>query len=85
MPDVDGIEAIQRLRELPAQSATPIIAVSASATPEVEARTLAAGANAFLAKPVNMQGLLKTVAHLLRIEPASSARSDATVPQGLRA
>jgi len=85
MPEVDGIEAIRRLRELPVQSATPIIAVSASATPEVEARTLAAGANAFLAKPVNMQGLLKTVAHLLRIEPASSARSDATVPQGLRA
>jgi|GEM_PF-1756892 len=85
MPEVDGIEAIRRLRELPVQSTTPIIAVSASATPEVEARTLAAGANAFLAKPVNMQALLKMVANLLRIEPAASARSGATVAQGLRA
>ena len=80
MPEVDGIEAIQRLRELPPQSATPIIAVSASATPEVEARTLAAGANAFVAKPVNMQALLKMVSSLLRIEPAAATRSGATVP-----
>jgi len=79
MPEIDGIEAIQRLRELPAQSATPIIAVSASATPEVEARTLEAGANAFVPKPVNMQALLKMVSNLLRIEPAASARSGAIV------
>jgi len=79
MPEVNGVEAIRRLRQLPAQSATPIIAVSASATPEVEASTLAAGANAFVAKPVNMQGLLKMVGKLLHMEPAESARSGSTV------
>jgi signal transduction histidine kinase len=79
MPEVNGIEAIRRLRQLPAQSGTPIIAVSASATPEIEALTLAAGANAFVAKPVNMHGLLKMVTGLLHMEPADPVMSGATV------
>jgi signal transduction histidine kinase len=73
MPDMDGIQAIQRLRTLPGFAVTPIVAVSASATPEVEARTLAAGANAFVAKPVNLKALMQVVSSQLRAAGADSA------------
>jgi signal transduction histidine kinase len=67
MPDLDGVQAIQRLRCMPGFALTPIVAVSASATPEVEARTLAAGANAFVAKPVNLKALMQVVTSQLRV------------------
>jgi signal transduction histidine kinase len=67
MPDIGGLEVIRRLRRLPLLATTPIIAVSASATPEVEAHTLAAGANAFLAKPVDLKNLMHVTARLLQL------------------
>jgi signal transduction histidine kinase/DNA-binding NarL/FixJ family response regulator len=63
MPVMDGYEATQRVRLLPGLADVPIVATSASATQEVEARCRAAGANAFVSKPID-QGLLQ-----LTIEP----------------
>jgi len=73
LPDIGGIEVIRRLRTLPAHAATPIIAVSASATPEVESRTIAAGANAFLAKPLHLKTLMQRAARLLQISSVDGA------------
>jgi signal transduction histidine kinase len=68
MPDISGIEVISRLRKLPVLDTVPIIAVSASTTPEVEKSTLAAGANAFLAKPVDFKVLLQRTSSLLTLQ-----------------
>ena len=68
MPDMDGRQATIRLRELPALAQVPIIVVSASALGGDEEASLAAGANAFLAKPVNEDRLLEQIGRLLGIE-----------------
>jgi len=67
MPMMDGNETTQRIRRVPAWSALPVIAVTASATREDEAKCLAAGANAFLAKPVERDVLLRAIGNLLSL------------------
>ncbi|ATB40887.1 periplasmic sensor hybrid histidine kinase [Cystobacter fuscus] len=59
MPVMDGLEATHRIRQLPHGREVPILAVSASATQEDQDRSLAAGANAFIAKPIDHGVLLK--------------------------
>jgi CheY-like chemotaxis protein len=85
MPVMDGWEATRRLRQIPALAAVPIIATSASATPDVEARCRAAGASTFIAKPIEQNVLLDALARLMGLTwvyeepepaPAASAGKD---------
>ena len=68
MPVMDGLEATRRVRSIPGLAHTPILIASASATAGDESRSLAAGANAFLAKPIEEDTLLKVLGEHLRIE-----------------
>ncbi|TMH10642.1 MAG: response regulator, partial [Betaproteobacteria bacterium] len=52
MPVMNGLEATRRLRDKAAWRALPIIIVSTSASEADKHEALAAGANAFLAKPI---------------------------------
>ncbi len=61
MPVMDGVEAMGRIRQTPTLARTPIIAVSASATKEQEIRSFAAGANAFLSKPIDRDIMTRMV------------------------
>jgi CheY-like chemotaxis protein len=89
MPVMDGNETTQRIRRMPAWSTLPIIAVTASATRDDEARCLQAGANAFLAKPVDREVLLRAIGAQLSLHwiggaPASGpAGSDVEEGAGL--
>ena len=65
MPVMDGIEATRRIRWLPGLAHVQVIATSASATPEMEARSRSAGASAFIAKPIERAALLKAIEALL--------------------
>jgi len=62
---VDGIQAIRRIREDDELKETPIIALTALAMPGDRDRCLAAGANEYLAKPVNLRLLVERVTALL--------------------
>jgi CheY-like chemotaxis protein len=68
MPDMDGLEAIRRLRRNPRLAKLPIISVSASASKGDEATCLAAGANGFLPKPVNEHNLLSEIGTVLQLK-----------------
>lgn len=68
MPVMDGLEATRRLRSSPQTAALPIIATSASATTETEARSREVGANAFVSKPIQEPVLLHAVASLLQLD-----------------
>jgi CheY-like chemotaxis protein len=68
LPQMDGLEAIACLRHTPKLGELPIIMISASASGGDEQSALAAGANAFLSKPVDEGALLEHIGGLLRIE-----------------
>lgn len=62
MPEMDGYEAIARIRGNTATAAIPIIAVTAQAMTGDKERCLKAGADAYVSKPVNvdlLSGLLE--------------------------
>lgn len=68
MPGMDGLEAIRRLRQTQAFQHLPIVAISAGASRTDAAQSLAAGADVFLPKPIDLGGLLSQVATLLHVE-----------------
>ncbi|BAY26686.1 two-component hybrid sensor and regulator [Calothrix sp. NIES-2100] len=65
MPEMDGLEAIQRIRDDAQFSDVPIIALTALAMPGDRETCLAAGANEYLSKPVRLQQLVATIQQLL--------------------
>jgi CheY-like chemotaxis protein len=67
MPVMDGLEATRRIRQLPEWSRIPIVHVTASASEEDKAKCYAAGANAFLAKPIDHDQLLEAIGTLLSL------------------
>ncbi len=67
MPGMHGLEAIERLRQLPGLADVPVIALSANASGADEAGSLAAGATAFLPKPIDVDRLLAKVGELLAL------------------
>ncbi len=68
MPELNGTELIQRLRETFDMAEMPVIVVSASAFHADREGSLAAGANAFLPKPIQMAQLLGLLQEILDIE-----------------
>ena len=67
MPVLNGLEAIQRMRAgAPPLNTIPIIAVTAFAMPGDREHSLAAGANAYFSKPVDLKMLNELIAQLLK-------------------
>lgn len=78
MPEMDGLEAIRRIRAQEAQSNVahlPVFIVSANSLPEDEAAGSAAGADAFLIKPI---GLARLEAALARLAPVIAPKGQGT-------
>jgi PAS domain S-box-containing protein len=67
MPVMSGLEATRRLRQQAALAHTPIIAISASVSRADRERSLAAGVDAFLQKPIDFNDLLNNIAGLLKL------------------
>ena len=69
MPDVDGYELIRKVRALDADRPGPIpaIAVTAYARPEDRQRSLLAGYQMHLAKPVEAREIVAAISSLLRL------------------
>lgn len=73
MPEHDGYELIQRIRELPHGHGVPAAALTALARGEDRSRALQAGFTAHLAKPIEPAELIRVVASLAgRSAPAEN-------------
>lgn len=69
LPDIPGDEVIRRLRDDPATSDLLIVVVSAEARPAETDRLLAAGADAFLVKPLDIEAVLDVVDAATKAHP----------------
>jgi two-component system, cell cycle response regulator DivK len=61
LPDISGLDATLLLKQDDQTKNIPIIAVTAFTAPGDEAHALENGCDAYLAKPVNISSLLRTV------------------------
>ncbi len=57
MPEMDGFEAIRRIRQLPKYQTLPIIALTAKAMKQSREECLAAGATDYISKPIDLDQL----------------------------
>jgi CheY-like chemotaxis protein len=65
LPDMNGLQLLQRLRAHPATAGVRCIALSADAMPEQVSRALAAGFDGYWTKPIDVQRLLQDLDQLL--------------------
>lgn len=61
MPEMDGYEAMRRIRLEKKYASLPIIALTAKAMKDDQEKCLAAGANDYLSKPINVDKLLSLI------------------------
>ncbi len=61
LPDIDGVEALGRLRADELTASMPVLALTAQAMDGDRERFLAAGFDGYLSKPVNVADLVATV------------------------
>ena len=66
MPYMNGYEATKAIRSMYPGAKLPIVALSANAFEEDKRKSLEAGMNAHIAKPINVPELLRTLAELLK-------------------
>jgi two-component system, cell cycle response regulator DivK len=69
LPHISGIEIIQQLRADPKLAQVPIMAVTAYAGRDDEERVRAAGATAYVTKPISVMRFLEAVKALLADAP----------------
>jgi CheY-like chemotaxis protein len=61
MPDMDGLDAVSAIRNQPEFADIPIVILSAGAALDDRERVQAAGAQAYLTKPVSLATLMQTI------------------------
>jgi CheY-like chemotaxis protein len=73
MPEVDGYEATRRIRALDCPHArdVPIVAMTANVFREDVERCLAAGMQAHVSKPLDMQGIMEALRRHLPAKPGA--------------
>ena len=61
MPDMDGYQAMAKMKDLPKLKDIPVIAVTAQAMVGDKERCLAAGAVGYVSKPINIDELVNQI------------------------
>jgi CheY-like chemotaxis protein/anti-sigma regulatory factor (Ser/Thr protein kinase) len=76
LPDIGGEQVLAELRANPTTAATPIIVLTADATERQHARLIAAGATAYVTKPIDVRQLLELVdSNLTHLDASAHSRT----------
>ncbi len=67
MPEMGGLELMRLMQARPSLCQVPVIAISAGVTNEKQRDCMAAGARAFLSKPIELAPLLQEIGRLLNL------------------
>jgi len=73
LPGMSGVDALAQLRAAPATRALPVVAYTASVMPQDRNEIMAAGFDAFLSKPIDLDLFLHTIADVLERRDLGSA------------
>ncbi len=65
MPEMDGMEACERLKKDPTTNSIPIIMLTAKGRKEDVVDAIAAGANSYIVKPFNLSELVERIEKVL--------------------
>ena len=65
LPDINGIEAFNRIRAHGPSAHVPVVAFTASVTPLDRDRITGAGFNGFIGKPINLKEFIETVRRMV--------------------
>jgi len=68
LPDMDGYELTKRMREMPELDAIPIIAMTANVMHGDREKTLEAGCDGYIPKPIDVDALPEQVAQFLKMK-----------------
>ena len=80
MPELDGYETTRRLRADPRWRTLPVIALTANAMTGDSERILAAGMDAHLAKPLDIELMYTTLARWVAVSRGETAVTDGGLP-----
>ncbi len=70
LPDMTGEEVLRHLRETPQTREVPVVVISADAIPAQIERLLAAGAHAYLTKPLDVKQFLSVLDQIMGARPS---------------
>jgi signal transduction histidine kinase/CheY-like chemotaxis protein len=80
MPVMGGLELMLRMQGLPDLCQVPVITISAGVTNERQHECIAAGAKAFLTKPVDFSTLIQAIGRLLHLTLIREVVNQGTAP-----
>ncbi len=69
MPEMNGLELIEKIRASPALKDIPILIASAHSDMNIVSKAKSLGCNGFLVKPIDRKQLIERVTHLLKDSP----------------
>ena len=78
MPDMNGVEFIRQIKQIPTLKETPVIVTSASVYAEDRQKSADAGSSAFLPKPIEVDLLFTQLEQALAIEWADETAQENT-------
>jgi two-component system cell cycle response regulator DivK len=80
LPDMNGVQATEILKENPATAAIPVIMLTATSREECKTIAMNAGVAAYVVKPISLPDLISLIRRL--IEPAPVLLQPPTYVQG---
>jgi two-component system cell cycle response regulator DivK len=67
MPDMDGLAATAKIRGIPAISSIPIVALTANVMQGDKERTLNAGCDGYIGKPIDVDTFVEQISQYLKV------------------